>query len=107
GVKWCEGIGCCGGSYGGGAARGGEWYKGSDRSGDGKHFWFWPKDSPENFSGDGGGRRWSWPTDGGRSGVKWCEGSGGCSGSYGGRAARGGEWYKGSDRSGDGKHFWF
>nr|GFD30993.1 hypothetical protein [Tanacetum cinerariifolium] len=32
--------------YGGGAARGGEWYKGSDRSGDGKHFWFWPEDSP-------------------------------------------------------------
>nr|GFD04243.1 hypothetical protein [Tanacetum cinerariifolium] len=71
-VKWSEGSGgCggCGGSYGCGAARGGEWYKGSDRSGDRKHFWFWPEDSSENFSGGGG-----WPemvvVAGGRGGRK-------------------------------------
>ncbi|GJV97608.1 hypothetical protein Tco_1549185 [Tanacetum coccineum] len=37
--------------------RGGEWVGGSGRSGEEEHNWYWPKDSPENFSG---GRRW-WP----------------------------------------------
>nr|GEW79011.1 reverse transcriptase domain-containing protein [Tanacetum cinerariifolium] len=58
-----------GGSGGCGAALGGEWYKGSDRSGDEKHFWFWPEDSSENFSGGSG-----WPemvvVAGGRGGLK-------------------------------------
>nr|GEZ05286.1 putative ribonuclease H-like domain-containing protein [Tanacetum cinerariifolium] len=37
------------------AARGGEWHRGSYRSGDKNRFWFWPEDLPENFSGGGGG----------------------------------------------------
>ncbi|GJZ33208.1 hypothetical protein Tco_0578644, partial [Tanacetum coccineum] len=37
-------------------ARGREWYNGSGRSRDEKHFWAWPENSPEKFSG--GGRRW-------------------------------------------------
>nr|GEX38541.1 hypothetical protein [Tanacetum cinerariifolium] len=41
----------------GGAARGREWCMGSDRSGDGEHFWVRRKRSPEKFS-SGGGRRW-------------------------------------------------
>nr|GEU71820.1 ribonuclease H-like domain-containing protein [Tanacetum cinerariifolium] len=41
------------------AARGGEWYGGSNRSGDGDHFWVHRKRSPEKFSdGDGDG---GWP----------------------------------------------
>nr|GEX79877.1 hypothetical protein [Tanacetum cinerariifolium]GFA27262.1 hypothetical protein [Tanacetum cinerariifolium] len=40
------------------AARGGEWHRGSYRSGDKNRFWFWPEDLPENFLGGGGGGRW-------------------------------------------------
>nr|GFD04298.1 hypothetical protein [Tanacetum cinerariifolium] len=48
------------------AARGGEWHRGSYRSGGGEHFWGSPKKSPETAAsgGDGGqrvaggGRRW-------------------------------------------------
>nr|GEX45034.1 hypothetical protein [Tanacetum cinerariifolium] len=69
--------GGCGGDFGGGggawgrvmvavaaavvvtlgvvAARGGEWYGGSNRSGDGDRFWVRRKRLPEKFSGDGGG----------------------------------------------------
>ncbi|GKB21889.1 hypothetical protein Tco_0855812 [Tanacetum coccineum] len=42
---------------GGGGASGGEWHRGSNRSGEGEHFWSSPEKSPEKFSG---GRRW-WP----------------------------------------------
>nr|GEU80874.1 reverse transcriptase domain-containing protein [Tanacetum cinerariifolium] len=37
------------------AACGGEWHRGSYRSGDKNRFWFWPEDSPKNFSAGGGG----------------------------------------------------
>nr|GEX17355.1 hypothetical protein [Tanacetum cinerariifolium] len=35
------------------AARGGEWHRGSYRSGDKNHFWFRLERSPEKFSGGG------------------------------------------------------
>nr|GEU84924.1 hypothetical protein [Tanacetum cinerariifolium] len=98
---WCRG-------YGGGAAREEEWCRGSIRSGGGDHFWFWPEGSPENFSGDDGGRRVAGDcrgrlTGGWGGGGKWrlwCRG-------YGGGAAREGEWCRGSIRSVGGDHFWF
>nr|GFB80268.1 hypothetical protein [Tanacetum cinerariifolium] len=44
---------------GGVTTRGGDWYGGSNRSGDRDHFWVRQKRSPEKFSGSGGGgRRW-------------------------------------------------
>nr|GEV26770.1 hypothetical protein [Tanacetum cinerariifolium]GFA58836.1 hypothetical protein [Tanacetum cinerariifolium] len=39
-------------------ARGGEWCRGSDRSGDGEPFWVSQKCSPKKLSGGGGRRRW-------------------------------------------------
>ncbi|GKF16689.1 hypothetical protein Tco_0061607, partial [Tanacetum coccineum] len=36
---------------------GGAWYSGSNRSGGEEHIWTWPVNSPEKFSGGGGGGR--------------------------------------------------
>nr|GEX37896.1 hypothetical protein [Tanacetum cinerariifolium] len=45
----------CGGAFGGGAARDGEWHRGSNRSGDKERFL---GSSEKFFGGDGGGRQW-------------------------------------------------
>nr|GFC28772.1 hypothetical protein [Tanacetum cinerariifolium] len=55
-AEWTKGEGGGGCSGVMEAARDGEWYMGSDRSGGREHFWFWPEDSSENFSGGDG-----WP----------------------------------------------
>nr|GEV83175.1 hypothetical protein [Tanacetum cinerariifolium] len=45
---------------------GGEWHRGSNRSGDGEYFW----GSPEKFFGGGGGGR-RWPAGGRRQDGRW------------------------------------